>query len=131
MCYICIGRIEELCCYFIFQTYHTINYTMDSYLPPYMGALIQLVKSEFLVVKVARQSESIVLVVKLKKPSEDTDTGLENIQLKNVSERPSLPRSMVSLVLASHGWTSKGAGLQPDESESCSSIDQMTRTARE
>ena len=37
-------------------------------------------KPEFLIVKVARLSESIVLVVELKKPSEDTDVGRENVR---------------------------------------------------
>ncbi|THV03157.1 hypothetical protein K435DRAFT_792037 [Dendrothele bispora CBS 962.96] len=37
-------------------------------------------KPEFLVVKVAREFESIVLVVELKKPSEDTDAGHENVK---------------------------------------------------
>jgi len=37
-------------------------------------------KSEFLIVKIVRESESVVFVVGLKKPSEDTDTGRENIR---------------------------------------------------
>jgi len=37
-------------------------------------------KSGFLVVKIVQESESIVLVVGLKKPSEDMDTGRENIR---------------------------------------------------
>jgi hypothetical protein len=34
-------------------------------------------RSEFLIVKVAREEETVVLVVELKKPAEDTDTGRE------------------------------------------------------
>jgi hypothetical protein len=37
-------------------------------------------KPEFLIVKVARDVESIVLIVELKKPSEDTDAGRENVK---------------------------------------------------
>ena len=56
--------------------------------------------------KIVRESESVVLVVGLKKPSEDTDTGRENIQEElldfigeqcNVKKR-SLPQLMLSLV---------------------------------